>query len=59
MIVKKAYPHNWPNVFDQLVQVIQESDQSLPFLTFTFSVLEQINDVVIEREAYTTNEDLA
>lgn len=58
LLIRNAYPQQWKSVFDQLVSLVQESDKSMDFLKFTFGVLEQINDELIEREAGTTQEDL-
>lgn len=56
LLVKQGYPHRWNSVFEQLIKGAKDS---LDVLKLTFAILEQINDEVIEREACTTNEDIA
>ncbi|CAI2381726.1 unnamed protein product [Moneuplotes crassus] len=58
MIIKMGYPDSWSNVFDQFDIMIKESEESLTFLKFLFSLMQQINDEIVERENYNTNEDL-
>ncbi|CAI2380938.1 unnamed protein product [Moneuplotes crassus] len=58
MIIKLGYPDSCSNVFDQLETMVKESEESLSFLKFTFAVMKQINSEIVERESYTTNDDL-
>lgn len=58
-IIKHSYPHQLNTFFDDLIGLVKQSEDSLSFLKFTFWVLENINDDIIEREAWTKNEDIA
>jgi len=55
MLIKYAYPNIWDSVFDILIEYSQSDVFHLKLL---FCVFEQLNDEVIDREAYTTNEDV-
>lgn len=57
LCVRNGYPTQF-NIFEPLVTLVKESENSLVFLKLLFSILEQINDEIIERESGTTQDDI-
>jgi hypothetical protein len=58
LIIKHSYPQKINTVIQQLIELVKQPENGLSFLKFTFSVLENINDDIIEQEAGTTHEDV-